>query len=47
MTKALSKSIMERTRFRNKYLKNPLDENRLVYTRQINFRLRLLREEKR
>ena len=33
MTKALSKSIMERTRFRNKYLKNPLVENRLVYTR--------------
>ena len=28
MTKALSKSITDRTRFRNKFLKNPTDGNR-------------------
>ena len=33
MTKALSKAIMQRTRFRNKFLKNPTTENRLVYNR--------------
>ena len=30
MTKALSKAIMQRTRFRNKFLKNPTTENRLI-----------------
>ena len=47
MTKALSKAIMQRTRFRNKFLKNPTTENRLIYNRQRNFCLSLLRKEKR
>ena len=47
MTKALSKSIMERTHLRNKYLKNPTNENRLAYTRKRNFCVSLLRNEKR
>ena len=37
MTKTLSTSIMERTRFRNRFLKNTTDENRLVFTRQKYF----------
>ena len=35
-----------RTRFRNRFLKNPTDENRLVFTRQRNFCVSLLRKEK-
>ena len=46
MTKTLSKSIMERTRFRNRDLKNPTDENRLAFTTQKNFCVSLLRKEK-
>ena len=46
MTKALSKAIMQRTRFRNKFLKNPTTENRLIYNRQGNFCLSLQRKEK-
>ena len=34
MTKALSKSIMERMHLRNKFLKNSTNENRLAYTRK-------------
>ena len=33
MTKALSKSIMERTRLRNTILKNPTAANKLAYTK--------------
>ena len=33
MTKALSKAIMQRTRVRNKFLKNPTNQNRLSYTK--------------
>ena len=47
MTKALSKAIMQRISFRNKFLKNPTTENRLIYNRQRNFCLSLLRKEKR
>ena len=46
MTKTLSKPIMERTRFRNRFLKNPTDENRLAFTTQRNFCVSLLRKEK-
>ena len=31
MTKTFSKAIMQRTRFRNKFLKNPTDQNKLIY----------------
>ena len=47
MTKALSKTIMQRTRLRNKFLKNPTNQNRLSYTNQINFCSSLLRKEKK
>ena len=47
MTKELSKSIMERTRLRNKFLKNPTIENKLAYTKQRNFCVSLLRKVKR
>ena len=39
MTKALSKSIMSRTRFRDKFLENPTNKNKLAYTSQKNFRV--------
>ena len=38
---------MKRTRFRNKFLKHPTDENRLAYTKQINFWLSLRKKEKK
>ena len=47
MTKALSKSIMERTRLRNTFLKNPTVANKLAYTKQRNFCVSLLRKVKR
>ena len=43
----LSKAIMQRTRLRNKFLKNPTNQNRLTYTKQRNFCLLLLRKEKK
>ena len=36
MTKAYSKAIMQRTRFRNKFSKNPNDQNKLLYNKQRN-----------
>ena len=47
MTKALSKSIMERTHLRNTFLKNPIVANKLAYTKQRNFCVSLLRKVKR
>ena len=47
MTKAFSKSIMQRTRFKNKFLKNPTDQNKLIYNKQRNFCVFLLRKEKK
>ena len=46
MNKSLSKTIMQQTRFRNKFLKNPTDENRYIYTKQRNLCVLLLRTEK-
>ena len=37
MTKALSKSIVEKTRLRNTFLKNPIVANKLAYTKQRHF----------
>ena len=45
MNKRLSKTTMQRTRFRNKFLKNPADENRYIYTKQRNLCVSLLRKE--
>ena len=47
ITKALPKSIMERMRLRNNFLKNPTVSNKLAYTKQRNFFVSLLRKVKR
>ena len=47
MTKAYSKAIMQSTRFRNKFLKNPNDQNKLLYSKQRNYCVSLLRKEKK
>ena len=47
MTKTFSKAIMQRTRFRNKFLKNPTDQNKLIYNKQRNLCVSLLRKEKK
>ena len=47
ITKKLSKAIMNRSRFRNKYLKNPNVENKAKYNKQRNYCVNLLRREKR
>ena len=47
MNKTLSKAIMHRTRFRNKYLRNKTDENKRKYTKQRNYCVSLLRKSKR
>ena len=47
MTKVYSKAIMQRTRFRNKFLKNPNDQNKLLYNKQRNYCVSLLRKEKK
>ena len=46
VTKAFSKSIMERMRLRNAFLKNPTVANKLAYTEQIIFCVSLLRKVK-
>ena len=43
-TKNLSKEIMTRSKFRNKYLKHKTEENRLLYTQQRNKCVSLLRK---
>ena len=47
MNKVLSKYIMERTHLRGTFLKNPIVANKLVYTKQRNFCVSLLRKVKR
>ena len=47
MTKAFSRVVMQRTRLRNKFLKNPSEENKLRYNKQRNFCVSLLRKEKK
>ena len=47
MTKTYSRAIMQRTRFRNKFFKNPTEENKLHYNKQRNFCVSLLRKEKK
>ena len=47
MTKTFSKAIMQRIRFRNKFLKNLTDQNKLTYNRKRNFCVSLLRNEKK
>ena len=47
MNKTLSKAVMTRTRLRNKFLKNPTDENRVKYTKYRNYCTRLFRKQKK
>ena len=47
MNKELSKVIMNRTRLRNKFLKNRTDENKRKYSKQWNYCVSLLRKTKR
>ena len=47
MTKAYLKVIMQRTRFRNKFLKNHNDQNKLLYNKQRKYCVSLLRKEKK
>ena len=47
MIKTFSKAIMQRTHFRNKFLKNATDQNKLINNKQRNFCVSLLRKEKK
>ena len=47
MTKTLSKAIMNRSRFKNRFLKNPNKENELKYKKQRNYCVGLLKKEKK
>ena len=47
MNKTLSKAVMNRSRLRNKFLKNPTDENRNNYTKYRNYCTGLFRKEKK
>ena len=38
---------MQRTRFRNKFLKTPTDQNKLIYNKKRNFCVSLLIKEKK
>ena len=46
MTKQLSKEIMKRSRLRNN-LRNRTEENKILYNRQRNYSVSLLRKSKR
>ena len=47
MNKTLSKAFMTRARLRNKYFRNPTQENKCLYTKQKNFCTNLLIREKK
>ena len=44
VNKRLSKTIMQRTHFKNKFIKNLTDENRYIYTKQRNLCASILRK---
>ena len=46
MTKQLSKEIMKRSRLRNNFLRNRTEENKILYNRQRNYCVYLLRKSK-
>ena len=46
-SKTLSKAIMHRSKLKNKYNKNPSEYNKLLYKKQRNFCVNLLRKEKK
>ena len=47
MNKILSKAFMNRSRLKNKYLRNPNNLNKVSYTKQKNFCTNLLKREKK
>ena len=47
MNKTIKKAIMKRSRLRNKFVKNPSEENNLNYKKQRNFCVTLFRNEKK
>ena len=47
MNNALSKAIMQRTKLRNKFLKDPSATNEISYSKQRNWYVSLLRKEKK
>ena len=47
MNKALSKAFMHRSKLRNKFYKNPTDENEKLYKKHRNYCVGLLKKEKR
>ena len=47
MTKSISKPIMQITRFGNKFVKNPTDQNESMYQKERNHCVHLLRKEKK
>ena len=47
MTKQLSREIMKRSRLRNNFLRNRTKENKILYNRQRNYFVSLLRKSKR
>ena len=47
MTRKLSKAIMNRSRLKNRFLKNPNSENELSYKKQRNYCVGLLKKEKK
>ena len=47
MTKAYSKTIMQRTRIRSTFLKNPTNLNKVLQNKQRNYWVSLLRKEKK
>ena len=47
MNKKLNKAIMDRSRLRNKFLKNNTDVNKVAYNKQRNYVVSLLRKSKR
>ena len=47
MNKSIKKEIMNRTRLKNKFLKENSEENRLAYNKQRNLCTSLLRKKKK
>ena len=47
MNKTLSQAIMQRTKLRNKFLKDPTEHNKISYTKQRNWCVSLLRKGKK
>ena len=47
MTRSLTKAIMNRSRFKNRFLKYPNNENEQRYKKQRNYCVKLLKKEKK